>query len=233
MGGNLNWVHNVPRVLGYKWRSDIRRLVLRSLEYVCIQWTRRWSRWGSCPILPPRSIRVGRVTCHMYGCKRVGHHGPILVNVHGSLMVTFCTIALYGWDQNGMHLIAFEPRFPLWHVHTNNMRWLVNPNRGRSHFPHTFGARTNVLFIMKMKISVLIDWSYRYLQLSWLSSLQWLTCFCLSLSLFLSQSNAHKTKGIFKCLWRDCAFDQHYLSYVTCILNDYFSNLKSTYLVLL
>ena len=43
-----------------------------------------------------------------------------------------------------------------------SMRWLSNPNEGYSHLPSLFfEAHMNVLFIVKVKILMLIKWSYR------------------------------------------------------------------------
>ena len=39
--------------------------------------------------------------------------------------------------------------------------WLANWNQGCSHCPHGFGAHINILFISKVKIIMLIKWSYR------------------------------------------------------------------------
>ena len=44
--------------------------------------------------------------------------------------------------------------------HAISARWLANLNRGLSHFPRTFGAHMNILSITKVKILVLIEWSY-------------------------------------------------------------------------
>ena len=46
-------------------------------------------------MLPHRSRKAKIVMCHMYECRRARRHGPILVKVHGSSIVIFCTIALY------------------------------------------------------------------------------------------------------------------------------------------
>jgi hypothetical protein len=48
-------------------------------------------------------------------------------------------------------------------------RWLANPNRGRSHFPHDFGAHMNILVFTKR--------SYMFPQLCQILSLEWLSNF--------------------------------------------------------
>ena len=40
--------------------------------------------------------------------------------------------------------------------HAVSTRSFANPKRGRSHFPHAFGAHMNILFIIKVKIFVLV-----------------------------------------------------------------------------
>ena len=40
-------------------------------------------------------------------------------------------------------------------------RWLPNPNQGRTHIPIIPGAHMNGSFMIKVRILVLIEWSYK------------------------------------------------------------------------
>jgi hypothetical protein len=44
--------------------------------------------------------------------------------------------------------------------HAISARWLANPNCACSHLPLSFGAHINICFIIKVKILMLIKWSY-------------------------------------------------------------------------
>ena len=62
--------------------------------------------------------------------------------------------------------------------HTPSTRWLANPNQGCSHFHHNFGSSYEYLiYINKVKIHVLIKWSYRPPHLCLLLSLELLSYF--------------------------------------------------------
>lgn len=50
-------------------------------------------------------------------------------------------------------------------------------NQGHSHFVIVFGARMSMSFIITKNNIVSIKWSYSSLQLWWLLSLRWLSCF--------------------------------------------------------
>ena len=43
--------------------------------------------------------------------------------------------------------------------HINGMKWLENLNRGHTTFLNFFGAHVYILFIIRVKILVLIQWS--------------------------------------------------------------------------
>ena len=43
--------------------------------------------------------------------------------------------------------------------HTISVRWLANPNRTHGHLPDKFEAYMNIVFIIKVKILMLIEWS--------------------------------------------------------------------------
>ena len=60
--------------------------------------------------------------------------------------------------------------------HMISTRRLANLNEGHIHFIIS-GARKNVLFIVKMKILVLIRWSYRFFKSCWLLNVERLSCF--------------------------------------------------------
>ena len=57
------------------------------------------------------------------------------------------------------------------------MRWLANPNQDRGHFPHDFKAHVSNLFNIKVKISMLIKWSYT-LPIMFTSTPRTITMFC-------------------------------------------------------
>jgi hypothetical protein len=65
------------------------------------------------------------------------------------------------WDLNGYffsnrpHLVGHSIE------HTISTRWIANPRRAHRHFPHFFGAGVNTLSIIKLKLMVLVIWSYR------------------------------------------------------------------------
>ena len=53
---------------------------------------------------------------------------------------------------------------------------LVTDEPAIATFLKNYGAHTNTLFIVKVKILVLIKRSYTFLQFCWLSNLEWLSC---------------------------------------------------------
>ena len=76
-----------------------------------------------------------------------------------------------------------------------SMRWLTNLNQSCRDFIVIFGAYMNVFFIVRVKILVLVKWSYRSLRLRCLLKLERLSYFehivqslsniCLPLCLYL------------------------------------------------
>ena len=61
--------------------------------------------------------------------------------------------------------------------HAISTRWLANPNRSWSAFLIIYGAHMNISFIVKVKVPLLIKWSYGSRQLCWLLSWKWFVSF--------------------------------------------------------
>jgi hypothetical protein len=89
---------------------------------------------------------------HQWGCLKCNGHGLLVPYVKWPLNGTFATSPL---------LLGYK---------TYDYQ-----NRGHGHFPHVFGAHMNISFIIKVKIFVLIKWSYRSPRFYWLLSLEWLS----------------------------------------------------------